>query len=246
MFEEYLFKHKIGALVPLSVIDTSASEFYRLAPPRVLMVMIPLGLAKFSSEDVERVFAPLDEYLNKLMDRGVNLITQTGVPLPILIGPEAHDKMLAHIEAYAGVPATSTVLAVGRAARNLGIRKLALVNKWTEAMNRSLGKFLAREGVEVCGAATKELSPDVFQKLDTQDHMRLAYELGRKAFLDNPDCDGIYIGGGTWLAEPVASRLEDEFDKPALCNQTVAIWDSLHILKDWAPLPGRGRVLGSA
>ena len=246
MFEEYLFKHRIGALVPLSVIDTSASEFYRLAPPGILLVMIPLGLEKFSSEDVERVFAPLDEYLDKLMDRGVHVITQTGVPLPILIGVEAHDKMLAHITAHTGVPATSTVLAVGRAARHLGVRKLALVNKWTEPMNRSLGEFLAREGVTVCGTATKELTPDVFQKLDAEDHMRLAYELGRKAFLDHPDCDGIYIGGGTWLAEPVASRLEEEFGKPALCNQTVALWDNLHILKDWTPLPGRGRMLGSA
>jgi maleate cis-trans isomerase len=246
MFEEYLFKHRIGALVPLSVIDTSAAEFYRLAPPGILLVMIPLGLGEFSSADVERVFAPLDEYLDKLMERGVHLITQTGVPLPILIGLKAHDKMLAHIADYTGVPATSTVMAVGRAARHLGIKKLALVNKWTEPMNRSLGEFLAREGVTVCGTATKELTPDVFQKLDPGDHMRLAYELGRKAFLDNPDCDGIYIGGGTWLAEPVSSRLEQEFGKPALCNQTVNIWDNLHILKDWKPLPNRGLLLGSA
>lgn len=246
MFEEYLFKHRIGALVPLSVIDTSAAEFYRLAPPGILLVMIPLGLEKFSAADVERVFTPLNEYLDKLMERGVHLITQTGVPLPILIGVEAHDKMLAHIAAHTGVPATSTVMAVGRAARHLGVKKLALVNKWTVPMNKGLGEFLAREGVDVCGTATKELTPDVFQKLDPGDHMRLAYELGRKAFLDNPDCDGIYIGGGTWLAEPVSSKLEQEFGKPALCNQTVNIWDNLRILKDWKPLPGRGLLLGSA
>lgn len=246
MFEEHLFKHRIGALVPLSVIDTSAAEFYRLAPPGILLVMIPLGLGEFSAADVERVFAPLNDYLDKLMDRGVHLITQTGVPLPILIGVEAHQKMLDHISAHTGVPATSTTLAVGRAAKHLGIRKLALVNKWTVPMNRSLGDFLALDGVAVCGTATKELTPDVFQKLDPGDHMRLAYELGRKAFIDNPDCDGIYIGGGTWLAEPVSSRLEQEFGKPALCNQTVGIWDDLQILKDWAPLPNRGMLLGSA
>jgi maleate cis-trans isomerase len=246
MFEEHLFKHRIGMLTPLAVIDTQAAEFYRLAPPGILLVMIPLGLEKFSATDVERVFAPLNEYLDRLMDRGVHMVTQNGVPLPILIGLEAHQKMIAHIAAYTGVPATSTVLAVGRAARHLGMKKLALVNKWTEPMNKSLGEFLALEGVAVCGTATKELTPDVFQKLDPGDHMRLAYELGRQAFLENPDCDGIYIGGGTWLAEPVSSRLEEEFGKPALCNQTVALWDNLHILNDWKPLPGRGRLLGSA
>ena len=51
------------------------------------------------------------------------------------------------------------------------------------AMNRTLGDFLAREGVSVCGAATKELAPAEFQKIETRDHMQLAYELGRRAFL---------------------------------------------------------------
>jgi hypothetical protein len=80
---------------------------------------------------------------------------------------------------------------------------MALVNKWSDAMNRVLGEFLAREGVAVCGAATNELPPSEFQKINTRDHMQMAYELGRRAFLDNSDCDAIYVGGGTWLSEPV-------------------------------------------
>ena len=46
--------------------------------------------------------------------------------------------------------------------------------------------------------------------------MQLAYGLGRQAFLDHPDCDAAYIGGGSWLAEPVAVQLETEFGKPVL------------------------------
>ena len=74
----------------------------------------------------------------------------------------------------------------------------------------------------------------------------LAYELGRRAFLDNPDCDAIYIGGGTWIAQPVAARLEEEFGKPAICNQTAQLWDILHLLKDWQPIKGHGRLLAAA
>src|SRR5882672_9224714 len=82
----------------------------------VMLVMVGVGLTEFSSADVERVFAPLDRYLDQLMERGVDLVMQNGVPLPILIGIEAHDRMVAHMEKYTGLPATSTVLCVVRTA----------------------------------------------------------------------------------------------------------------------------------
>ena len=246
MFESHLPRHKVGVLLPLSIIDNAAYEFYRLAPPGVMQVMIPIGLAEFSPGDVERaLLKPLAANLDKLMERGVNLVVQSGTPLPTLIGVAAHDRMIELMASHTGVKASSTVLAVCRVARHLGIRKMALVNKWSDAMNTVLGEFLAREGVTVCGAVTRELPPSEFQKINSRDHMRLAYDLGRRAFLDNPDCGAIYVGGGTWLSEPVCNRLEEEFGKPALCNQTAQLWDILHLLDDWKPIKGHGRLLAT-
>jgi maleate cis-trans isomerase len=245
MFENDVPKHKVGALHPLAVIDNSPYEFYRLAPPGIMLVMVAVGLAEFSSTDVERVFAPLDGYLDRLMERGIDLVIQNGVPLPLLIGIEAHDRMIDHMAKYTGKPASSSVLAVVHAARDLGIRKLALANKWSEAMNRTLGEFFVRERVNVVGATTKVLSPAQFQKIKTEDNLQLAYDLGRGAFLDHPDCDAVYIGGGAWLAEPAARELEREFGRPVICNQTAAIREMLKLLKDWTPLEGRGRVMAA-
>jgi enamine deaminase RidA (YjgF/YER057c/UK114 family) len=39
---------------------------------------------------------------------------------------------------------------------------MALVNKWSDAMNTVLGEFLAREGIAVCGAVTRELPVHTF------------------------------------------------------------------------------------
>jgi maleate cis-trans isomerase len=247
MFESHLPKHKVGVLLPLSIIDNAAYEFYRLAPPGIMQVMIPIGLGEFSPADVERaLLKPLAANLDKLMERGVSLNVQSGTPLPIIIGIAAHDRMIEFMAKHTGVPASSTVLAVCRAARHMGVKKIALVNKWSDAMNRTLGDFFAREGVIVTGAATKELHPAEFQKIESGAHMRMAYELGRKAFLDNPDCDAVYIGGGTWLSEPVCNRLEEEFGKVAICNQTAQLWDILHLLKDWKPIKGHGRLLATS
>jgi maleate cis-trans isomerase len=245
MFEQFIPRLKIGCLQPGAVIDNQPFEFYRLAPLGVMLVMVGIGLKEFSTSDVERAFAPLERYLDQLMERGIDLVIQNGVPLPILIGIEAHDRLIAHMARYTKLPATSTVLSVVRAAEDLGIRKVAVVNKWTDEMNRSLGAFFARGGVSVVGAATKSMHPHDFHQIEAGAHMQLAYELGRQAFLDHPDCDAAYIGGGSWLAEPVAVQLETEFGKPVLCNQAAVIRNILKLLGAWTPMTGHSRVLAT-
>jgi maleate cis-trans isomerase len=246
MFEEFMPKVKIGALKPLPIIDNAAYEFYRIAPPGVMLVMIPVGLGEFSKADVERVFAPIDKLVDQLMERGVDIIMQSGVPLPLLIGVEAHDRLLDRIAQRCGKPVTSSVIGVVAAAKRLGLRRIALANKWSEPMNRVLGEFFARGGVEVAGVASEVLSPAQFQKISTADNMALALELGRAAFTRFPEADGLYIGGGAWLSEPVCQALEREFGKPAISNMSCMIWDTLSRLGHWHPIPGQGRLLEAA
>src|SRR5207302_1043083 len=83
------------------------------APRDVMLVMIPIGLGEFSKQDVERVFAPLDKLVDQLMERGCDIIMQSGVPLPLLIGVEAHDRLLDRINKRCGKPVTSSVIGVG-------------------------------------------------------------------------------------------------------------------------------------
>src|SRR4051794_36309140 len=91
-FASFAPKLKIGCLQPGAIIDNAPYEFYRLAPPGVMLVMVGVGLKEFSSQDVERVFAPLDRYLDQLMDRGVDLVIQNGVAPPLPLGLAAHER----------------------------------------------------------------------------------------------------------------------------------------------------------
>ena len=102
MFKDFIPRLKIGTIKPLSVIDLSAYEFYRLAPPGVMLVMIGAGLAKFTKDDVERVFAPVDGYMDQLVERGADLVMQSGVPLPLLLGVDGHDRLIERMAARSG------------------------------------------------------------------------------------------------------------------------------------------------
>lgn len=243
MFEDNLPSRKIGVLSPLSIVDNSAYEFYRLVQGRIMLVIIPVGLSEFTSKDVERVFAPVDSYLDKLMERRVDIVVQSGVPLPALIGVAAHDRLIAHIADYTKRPATSSVLGVVEAAKQLGITNIALANKWSNAMNATLAEFFARGNIAVAGVASKVLLPSQFQKMSGEDNIELAYALGRQALRDLPNADGLYIGGGAWLSQPVAEALEAEFGRPVITNVSAMIRNVSTLLKCWTPIPGHGRLL---
>jgi len=243
MFEGDLPRRKIGVLTPLSIIDNGAYEFYRLVKDRIMLVMIPVGLSEFTGKDVERVFVPIDSYLDKLMERRVEIVVQSGVPLPVLIGVAAHDRLIAHMADYTKLPATSSVLGVVDAAKQLGIARIALANKWSDDMNGKLAEFFARQNIAVAGVASKVLAPSQFQKMSGEDNIELAYALGRQALRDLPDADGLYIGGGAWLSQPVAEALEAEFGRPVITNVSAMIRNVLTLLDCWTPIPGHGRLL---
>lgn len=246
MLEEFTIQKKIGFLSPLPVIDNVAYEFYRLSPPGVMLVVAPVGLGEFSKEDVERVYQPVDTLVDRLMERGCDIIIMGGVPLPILIGIEAHDRLLEHIAERAGVPAISQITSVTAAMNHLGIGNVAVANKWTDEMNASLAAFFARAGISTAGIASRPLAPKDFVRMDARNGMELAYELGRDALERFPDADGLYIGGGAWIAQPVVETLEQEYGKPAISNQSAFQWNVLNRLGMWQSLPGHGKLLASS
>jgi maleate isomerase len=246
IFEDFIPRRKLGMLWPLAVIDNSPYEFYRIAPPGVMLVGVGVGLSEFSAHDVERVFAPLDALADQLMERDIDLIMQSGVPLPILIGVEAHDRLVDRLAKRTGKPATSSIIGVAAAARRLGLKSIVCANKWSPEMNAVLAQFVAREGVTMTGVASKVLVPSEFQKMGTDASLDLAWRLGRQAFLDHPEADGLYIGGGAWMVMPMVEALEKEFGRPVICNLNAMIWNTLNLVSYWTPIAGHGRLLASA
>ena len=243
MFVDELPNKKIGYLGPRHISENQPYEFYRLAPPGVILVIIACGLEHFTAADVQRVTKPLDAMLDRLMERDVDIYNQTGVPLPLLIGMEAHDALIDHIEKYTGKMASSQLLNVVAALKHLGIKKVLAVNKWRKEMNDTLDAFLRREGMQLVGVSNKVLIPQEFSKINTQDSAQLAYDLAVQGAKQFPEADGIYIGGGSWLSQPVAEQVEKETGLPVVSNIGGMIWNLLTRLDVWQPIPNHGKLL---
>lgn len=243
MFVDVSPRKKIGYLGPREISENQPYEFYRLAPPGIMLVLISCGLQQFTAADVERVFKPIDRMLDMLVEREVDIISQTGVPLPLLIGVEAHDAMIKHIEEYSGKMATSQLLNVIAALKHLRVKKVIAVNKWRKEMNDNLEAFLDREGIALAGVANKVLLPHEFNKISAKDSAKMAYDLALEGVKKYPDADGIFIGGGAWLAQPVAEQIEAATGVPVVSNIGGMLWNVLHRLGVWEPIPGHGKLL---
>ncbi len=244
-FAAELPKRKIGMLLPLPVVETATYEFYRIVRDPIILVHTAGSISEFSTPDIERVIAAFDADVEKLVRREVDIIVQAGVPLPTIIGVEAHDRVIAHIARVAGKPATSQINNIVAALRHLGLAKVAVANKWTPEMNRVLSQFFARAGAGIAGVTSEVMGPDEFTRVSSRDHMAQAYALGRRALEDHPEADGLYLGGGSWLSEPVAVALEEDFGKPVVTNLQAMIWDVFHVLGVWKPIQDHGKLLAS-
>ena len=241
--EGYVPIRKVGYLYPQPILDYGPYEFYHMAPDRVLIVGIPLGLKEFSVEDVNRIYAPIDKACKLLVERHVDIIVQGGAPPAVILGREGLQRLLDHIASTTKLPVTSGILCCMEAAKALGVRKIAVINKWTETMNDSLARFFAEIGVKVAGTTSRSLQPAQFNKLTTDESVNLSYQLGRTALEAHPDADALYIGGGAWLTLPAVLQLEKDFGKPVIAQQPATAWHVCKMLDCWQPRKDMGTVL---
>jgi maleate cis-trans isomerase len=124
------------------------------------------------------------------------------------------------------------------------VKKLVVANKWNDAINRQLAAYLAHWDIELIASAADSQEPAYFQSVDLRQGSELCYKLGRDAFASAPNADALFIGGGAWLVEPAAERLEREFGKPVITSLNGAVRAILKELGQWQPFPaGFGRVL---
>ena len=237
-------RYAIGTLSPVGGIDTMPYGMYRLLGPDFIVISVSLELQSFRPEDLDRAVAAIEPQADHLVSRGADLILQSGTPLALSLGPKELERLLSRLRERCGVPVLSSALNAIEAAQVLGIRRLAVANKWNDTINRQLTDFLRGWDIEVVGRAAESQEPAHFQRADLRAGADLAYQLGRQALERSDKAEALFIGGGAWFAEPAAARLEHEFGKPVITSLNGAVRSILKALDCWRPFPaGHGRVL---
>ena len=160
--------------------------------------------------------------------------------------------MVAHMASY-HAPVRHLDRALGGAGRApiSASRQVVPVNKWTDGDEPIARRLLRprrrerhrhqRQAGGSCGSSTVSTAGD---------HMRLAPTSSAGApFWISPDCDAIYIGGGSWLAGAGGGAARSRVQASLyLCNQAAVIRNTLKMRCSalWTPLAGTQPRAGNA
>jgi maleate cis-trans isomerase len=136
----------------------------------------------------------------------------------------AHDQAEA-LAKSAGVPASSTSLAFVRAARALGVRRVAVVATYPDDVTRLFGDFLGHAGLDVVRASSHDIYTAA--EVGTLGRDRV---LAMAAAGDDPDAEVLLMPDTALHTVAHLDALEEHVGKPVLTAIQVSAWEGLRLL----------------
>ena len=156
----------------------------------------------------------------------------------ILQGLE-YDRHLQHeIEQAAGVPATTATQSILEALRVLGVKRIAAVSPYPEAIDRAEHAFFETAGIEVLSSACLGIKEGFELASPT---LRDIHELALRGW--KPGADALLISCLTLWSQGAVERLETELGVPVVTSTQATFWRLLRIAGIDDRIPHYGRLL---
>jgi maleate cis-trans isomerase len=225
-----------GILIPST--NTTVEAECRLLPPAY-----QAHIGRLSTSAPGQPFAPSRDddidYQSRLLGSAkveMVILAQTSASL---LADDYDAVTERRISAGAGVPAITSALAVGRAVRALGARRVALVSPYSAAVNDRAARYFAQKhGLET-------VAGEGFAATDSYAIGKLGPEHARDAFArtDRSDIDAFVVPGGNFPTLASIGEWEREFNKPVVTTNQASFWAMLRMLEPGESMPGYGRLL---
>ncbi len=227
-----------GALIP-STNTTCEIEYSRLLPPEY---QAHYGRMLSSSPDKSPFSGPREEDL----DYQARLLGTAKVELVMLVQTSAslhrdgYDAdVTRRMEQAAGAPAITSAVAVGRAVKALGARRVALVSPYSEPVNARAKRYFEQGyGFEIAAL-------EGFAARDSYAIGALGPENARDAFarIVGPAIDAFVVPGGNFPTMAHIAGWEREFNKPVVTTNQALIWAMLRRFGAAEGIRGLGHLL---
>ena len=209
---------QLGYIIPHRYTDVDAYQFYRVAPEGMMLVTTGLDLAEYTLASVESQMPAFYSCLDLLAKKPVDRIALSGVPVAAALGRERTLRLIAEASERTGLFCDTDLEAHIDTLKHLGIRRIALVTRWSEAVNTALIAYLKAAGIEVLAYRSRGRSLSQNKGANALADHELALALGREVLTATPDAEALLMPGGLWFAIHAVPILEAEFKKPVLLN----------------------------
>jgi maleate cis-trans isomerase len=235
------WRKRIGLLSP-TVIETTAYDFYKVAPDGVTMCATTSNIEHWNTENFKQhVIEPLVAAVKYLASRNVDYILHTGMPVVTTRGKGFEEEIVKLITDATGLPASTSIRSAIRALAHLGIKNVALLSPYPQELHQSAITFLKASGFNVVGEHTEDV---VFKRL--QDVPPASITAAAKRLVDRtPSADGIYLPCNQWVGTDAVPLIEKETGLPVVAGAHADYWEAFRSLGINDRIEGHGRLMAS-
>lgn len=220
------WRGRVGMIHPRVCCDMEIYDFYRVAPPDVVLVTTHLEVNDSArADEIELSLTLLERAVERLMASGVSFILKNGVPLQIHHGPEGHHSIVERLRAASNVPVTTGAEALMDAFNTLNRRNILLISSWRAQASHLVEKLesvFATRGVGIC--AVEGLGRDYHSFEKNRVTQAMLVEQVVWAHKRHPEAEAVYIQSGTLSTVPIIDMLEQRIGKPVVSSNSANAW----------------------
>jgi maleate isomerase len=240
---------RIGLVVPSSntTIETEVPEMLRRTGAPYTFHSSRAVLHSVDAESLERMVGQADRCAGELADARVDAIVYACLVALMARGPGAHEgveKRLDEVARASGAePAiSSSAGALVRMLEAHGLRRVAILTPYVDALTQQVVAYLEAAGVTVVDSLSLRVADNV--EVGRLDPMRLP---ALAAGMDLAGADALIISACVQMPSLAAiPEAEEQLGLPVLSAATATVHDLLVRLGRDPAVPGAGRLLGGA
>jgi maleate cis-trans isomerase len=235
------WRKRIGLLSP-TVIETTAYDFYKVAPDGVTMCATTSNIEHWNTDNFKQhIIDPLVASAKYLASRNVDFILHTGMPVVTPRGKGFEEEVVKLITDATGLPASTSIRSAIRALAHLGIKNVALLSPYPQELHQSAIAFLKASGFNVVSDHTEDV---VFKRL--QDVPPASIAAAAKRLADRSrGADGIYLPCNQWVGTDAVPLIEKETGLPVVAGAHADYWEAFRSVGINDRIEGHGRLMAS-
>lgn len=240
------FTYTAASITPLGPDQHPMPQPQPLLPPEIRLISRSIDISDYTPEGVgEAIGERYWKCVEELAAEGADRITLRGLPIAAQLGRQRALELIEETRRRTGVQADSHAEATIDAMRHLGMRRIAIASRWSDALNEKLVAYLVDAGFEVLAVTSVGQWAKQAFSMSIEEGVKLAFQLSREAMARAPDADGLLLPGGAWRSLAAVLILEQDFGKPVVTNPIAQVW---RLIADGVapPVQGWGRLLANA
>jgi len=244
----FAWRARIGLIKPTHR-GKSFAYWYKHAPEGVEIVPTFIGFRSEKKESFLEGFKRAEALAAQLKEVGCDIIAVSGTPPFLLKGLDFERQWAADLARETGLPVVTPMEPHALALRSLGVRKVAVATYYGDELNRAIVNYFFRFDIqsELMPALSMSGEPSglyttSLRALDEVSYMDV-YRHCKKALLNMPSVDAVYINGGGWDAAPAIESLERDLKIKVVWALAAEMWLTYHVLKIDNRIPGGGVLL---